>query len=241
MHCRRCSGASTRTAATAFAFAFAFLVSFSSSTATATATATANACSAESDCYPEGAETHEEESEEEEWGWADIEYCINEDCADQKTNCFGDAQCKQLFNAVASREDGADGEPRYPTDVELGQSELLDGLFRCYAAKCDNEDEWDEEDASDEEELVEVLRPTTPVPVPGARLTRTPSGMLFATTRGRGFESLFELAASAVLRWAEAEGIAVKAKLQQKLAHVAITYVDSVSCQLVDRVETYPA
>jgi len=80
-----------------------------------------------------------------------------------------------------------------------------------------------------------------PVPVPGARLKRTPSGMLYATTRGRGFEKVFELAASAVLRWAEAKGIAVKAKLQQKLAHVAITYVDFVSCQLVDRVETYPA
>lgn len=57
----------------------------------------------------------------------------------------------------------------------------------------------------------------------------------------KGFENLFELAASAVLRWAEVEGIALKAKLQQKLAHVAITYVDFVSCQLVDRVETYPA
>lgn len=28
--------------------------------------------------------------------------------------------------SVSSLEDGADGEPRYPTDVELGQSELLD-------------------------------------------------------------------------------------------------------------------
>ena len=76
--------------------------------------------------------------------------------------------------------------------------------------------------------------PTTPpggaaVPVQGARLRRLPhSGMLYASTR-KVIDKVFELAASAILRWAEAKGNAAKMKLQKKMTSLAITYIMTLS------------
>ena len=61
--------------------------------------------------------------------------------------------------------------------------------------------------------------------VRGARLKRTLSGMLFATTRGASMADSFESGAALLQRWATAKGFATKNELNKKLAYTAVTYI----------------
>ena len=61
--------------------------------------------------------------------------------------------------------------------------------------------------------------------VRGARLKRTLSGMLFATTRGASVAASFESGAALLQRWATAKGFATENELKKKLAYTAVTYI----------------